>query len=159
MKQACQLLHLELILFNDLLKKGMFKKEIGDIALCLLFLTYLQLHSSHCWHTICLKMNIRLVWCYSLCNPMETIKVRLTICGYRPPVKATRMTSQNVLEQWLNEHPLIRMLCKENDIAIFCSCPGLFIDIKGKSKRVNGRNFQTWINVGSLNTRFLGTDV
>jgi hypothetical protein len=57
-------------------------------------------------------------------------------------VKAVIISSQNVLEQWLNEHPLIRKVCKENDIAILWSCPGFFIDIKEKSKQVNGKNIQ-----------------
>lgn len=58
-------------------------------------------------------------------------------------VKAIIISSQNVLEQWLNEHPLIRKVCKENDIAILWSCPGFFIDIKEKNKQVNGKNIQT----------------
>ena len=58
-------------------------------------------------------------------------------------VKAIIISSQNVLEQWLNEHPLLRKVCKENSIAILWSCPGFFIDIKEKSKQVNGKNIQT----------------
>ena len=58
-------------------------------------------------------------------------------------VKAVIISSQNVLEQWLDEHPLIRKTCRENDIAILWSCPGFFIDIKEKAKQVNGKNIQT----------------
>ena len=58
-------------------------------------------------------------------------------------IKAVIVSSQNVLEQWLDEHPLIRKTCRENDIAILWSCPGFFIDIKEKSKQVNGKNIQT----------------
>ena len=58
-------------------------------------------------------------------------------------VKAVIISSQNVLEQWLDEHPLIRKTCRENDVAILWSCPGFFIDIKEKAKQVNGKNIQT----------------
>ncbi len=58
-------------------------------------------------------------------------------------VKAVIISSQNVLEQWLNEHPLIRKVCRENDIAILWSCPGFFVDIKDRQKQVNGKNIQT----------------
>lgn len=58
-------------------------------------------------------------------------------------VRAVIITSQNVLEQWINEHPLIRKVCKQNSIAILWSCPGFFIDIKERNKQVNGKNIQT----------------
>ena len=57
-------------------------------------------------------------------------------------IRAVIISSQNVLEQWLNEHPIVREVCKQNNIAILWSCPGFFIDNKEKSKQVNGANVQ-----------------
>jgi hypothetical protein len=36
--------------------------------------------------------------------------------------------SQNVLEQWLFEHPLIRKVCSRKHLAIVWACPGFFVD-------------------------------
>lgn len=92
-------------------------------------------------------------------------------------VRAIIISSQNVLEQWLNEHPLIRKVCRENDVAILWSCPGFFIDIKEKDKQVNGKNIQTildsfaaisgykelarvpWISVGHSGTNNLVSEL
>ncbi len=45
-------------------------------------------------------------------------------------VKAVIITAQNVLEQWLVEHPLIRAACKKTNIAIVWGCPSFFVDGK-----------------------------
>jgi hypothetical protein len=43
-------------------------------------------------------------------------------------VRAVVIASQNVLEQWLLEHPVFRKVCSKNNLAIVWACPGFFVD-------------------------------
>ena len=43
-------------------------------------------------------------------------------------VRGVIITSQNVLEQWLVEHTLIRDVCRKENIAILWACPSFFVD-------------------------------
>ena len=50
--------------------------------------------------------------------------------------------SQNVLEQWLAEHPLFRQACTKARLAILWSCPGFFADGPTHNPELNLRTLQ-----------------
>lgn len=65
----------------------------------------------------------------------ENSKVACAYLWIPPSCKKVRgvlVMNQNVLEQWLAEHDLIRTACSKSNLAILWCCPGFFVD-KGKS--------------------------
>jgi hypothetical protein len=52
------------------------------------------------------------------------------------------VTSQNVLEQWLVEHPLFRQACTKANLGILWSCPGFFADGPTHNPELNLQTLQ-----------------
>ncbi|MFY7900705.1 MAG: hypothetical protein ACOVNY_11020 [Chitinophagaceae bacterium] len=52
-------------------------------------------------------------------------------------VQGVIIAAQNVLEQWLLEHPLVRKACAKSNLAIVWSCPSFFVDGKTHYPEIN----------------------
>lgn len=61
-------------------------------------------------------------------------------------VRGVVVLSQNVLEQWLAEHPLFRKSCAKMDLAIVWACPGFFVDGKDHFPQKNALTLQNCLN-------------
>lgn len=61
-------------------------------------------------------------------------------------LKGVIIASQNVLEQWLLEHPLIRAACTASDLAIAWGCPGFFVDGKTHYPQINIATIQRFLD-------------